>query len=243
MDTLAMESALIKQPVQIIVHPNELCPHPLNANLHPAKQIKEIATALKTLNQYRAIVTCSYAVEVDVTNAIGERFTLKISITYILAGHGVWEAIKSLGWDKCKTEHYTDLSYDDSIYLMENDNGSSLLSTPNLDQLKANLSRLAATPLYENEQVKAMLERVKVRAGIFDGDEVDDPMAEWEGMPEFEQEDLSAWKQLKINFASVGDLEAFAELIGQRLTDKTISVWYPEVKHKDLLSYSATSES
>ena len=49
----------------------------------------------------------------------------------------------------------------------------------------------------------------------------------WKGMPEFVQEDLSAWKSLTINFASYGDLLEFAELLGQKLTPNTRSVWFP----------------
>jgi len=50
----------------------------------------------------------------------------------------------------------------------------------------------------------------------------------WEGMPEFEQDDLSPIQTIKVNFATIQDREAFAELVGQKLTGKTQSIWYPE---------------
>jgi hypothetical protein len=54
-----------------------------------------------------------------------------------------------------------------------------------------------------------------------------DYAAEWEGMPEFNSEDLSAVKSLKVNFRSLDDVRAFAELVGQTLTEKTRFIWYP----------------
>ncbi len=50
---------------------------------------------------------------------------------------------------------------------------------------------------------------------------------EWVGMPEFVHEDLAPIKQLIISFATKEDFEEFSELIEQKLTSKTQSVWYP----------------
>ena len=57
-----------------------------------------------------------------------------------------------------------------------------------------------------------------------------DPSAEWQGMPEFEQEDLSAFKSLTINFATQADVDAFSRLVEQAITDKTRSIWYPKAE-------------
>jgi hypothetical protein len=54
--------------------------------------------------------------------------------------------------------------------------------------------------------------------------------AEWVGMPEFVQYDLTPWKTLPIHFATPGDMAAFAELIGQKLSENTRSVWFPEAE-------------
>lgn len=57
-------------------------------------------------------------------------------------------------------------------------------------------------------------------------DPANDPNAEWQGMPEFENEPKAA-RTLYIHFAQDEDVIAFAELIGQQITDKTKSLWYP----------------
>lgn len=54
--------------------------------------------------------------------------------------------------------------------------------------------------------------------------------SEWKGMPEFSQEDQTPYRQLIVNFAGPADVAAFAELLGQRLSPKTRSIWYPEAE-------------
>ncbi len=53
---------------------------------------------------------------------------------------------------------------------------------------------------------------------------------EWQGMPEFVQEDLGPTKTLQVNFASYDDMRAFAKLVGQKLTPDTQSIWWPKVE-------------
>ena len=59
-------------------------------------------------------------------------------------------------------------------------------------------------------------------------DAVADPMGEWDGMPEFDQDDKTAHQTLKVHFAKDADVARFAELVGQTITDRTQSIWYPE---------------
>jgi hypothetical protein len=51
---------------------------------------------------------------------------------------------------------------------------------------------------------------------------------EWQGMPEFNQEDLMPWKQITVNFESRSDMNAFAALVRQKITPDTRFIWYPE---------------
>jgi hypothetical protein len=62
---------------------------------------------------------------------------------------------------------------------------------------------------------------------MIESDGAQDPNKEWEGMPEFENKDMSAFKSIHVNFTCQADYDAFAELIGQKLTEKTRSIWYP----------------
>lgn len=59
---------------------------------------------------------------------------------------------------------------------------------------------------------------------------VNDPKEEWKGMPSFEQEDLTPLRQIIVSFKNEDDIDSFAQLIGQNITDKTRSIWYPYVE-------------
>ena len=50
----------------------------------------------------------------------------------------------------------------------------------------------------------------------------------WRGMPEFNQPDKGAHRQIIVSFESDEDVEAFSKLIGQNITKKTKSLWYPQ---------------
>lgn len=49
----------------------------------------------------------------------------------------------------------------------------------------------------------------------------------WQDMPEFDQRDLTAEKSLIVNFKSLDDMNRFSELVGQPITTRTRSIWYP----------------
>jgi len=50
----------------------------------------------------------------------------------------------------------------------------------------------------------------------------------WKYMPEFVQEDLEPDQTLLVHFRSDKDRQSFGDLIGQPLTDRTQSVWWPK---------------
>jgi ParB-like nuclease domain len=58
----------------------------------------------------------------------------------------------------------------------------------------------------------------------------DSPEENWKGMPEFHQDDLSPWQTLKVHFREQADREAFARLVGQDLTEHTLSIWHPKAE-------------
>lgn len=66
---------------------------------------------------------------------------------------------------------------------------------------------------------------------FFEGDIKDEAWKkEWRGMPEFIQEDLSPFKSIVVHFENKQDMEAFTKLVGQGITTKTQSIWYPKMK-------------
>lgn len=51
-------------------------------------------------------------------------------------------------------------------------------------------------------------------------------------MPEFIQEEKKPFSTINIRFRNQEDLDKFAKLIGQKLTPKTKSIWYPEMEKR-----------
>lgn len=54
---------------------------------------------------------------------------------------------------------------------------------------------------------------------------------EWLDMPEFVQEKKEPYSKIIIRFENEIDLQNFANIIGQKLTNKTKSIWYPFKSH------------
>lgn len=54
---------------------------------------------------------------------------------------------------------------------------------------------------------------------------------EWKDMPEFVQDKKEPYAKIIIRFDSEEDLQEFANLIGQKLTNKTKSIWHPFKSH------------
>lgn len=51
----------------------------------------------------------------------------------------------------------------------------------------------------------------------------------WKGMPDFSQPDGGPFRTIRVHCKDQTAVNAFAKLIGQKLTDRTKWVWYPEV--------------
>jgi len=54
---------------------------------------------------------------------------------------------------------------------------------------------------------------------------------DWEGMPEYISKKNNSYACINIRFENEEDLQKFAKIIGQKLTHKTKSIWYPFKSH------------
>lgn len=155
----------------------------------------------------------------------------------LLYGHTTLKAMQKLGWDKVPevTQIFELSETKKKAYrLMDNQAGRSAewdfeLLVNELNELKMEKFNIALTGFDEKayEQIKENL----------DGLVVNDPKKEWGGMPEYNPTNLTAKHSIIVNFAEYEDIQTFAKLIGQKLTDKTRAIWYPkaEILHSDLV--------
>ena len=66
---------------------------------------------------------------------------------------------------------------------------------------------------------------------------------EWQGMPEFEQEDKSGFRKIIVHFNDQAGVDEFAALVGQKLSDKTRYMWFPEAELDKTANLRYESES
>jgi hypothetical protein len=75
----------------------------------------------------------------------------------------------------------------------------------------------------------------KSQNSLFDVNELNKWQEEWQGMPEFIQEDKLPIQTIVVSFETKEDVQDFANIIGQKLTYKTKSIWFP-AKSRDIVN-------
>ncbi len=183
---------------------------PANVRRHPEANLATIRASLARFGQQKPLV-------IDDNNVVR-------------AGNGTLAAARELGWDKIACVR-TGLGGTDATAYSIADNKSALSAEWDDAALAATLRALQSEDFdlaalgYDEAEVDALC------AGLADeiaGETVDDPAGEWQGMPEFEHQDLTAIQSVHVHFKTREDVAAFAGLIGQGVTEKTKSIWYPE---------------
>ena len=56
-----------------------------------------------------------------------------------------------------------------------------------------------------------------------------DAEKEWVGMPEFVQKEKEPYQKIILRFNNRKDVKRFAKLVGQKITPRTKSMWYPKI--------------
>ncbi len=82
---------------------------------------------------------------------------------------------------------------------------------------------------------------MKINTELFDG-LGDEKETEWRGMPTFDQPDNGAVRQIIVSFSKQEDVEEFAKLVGQNLTKKTKSIWFPARERNDVVDLFYVNE-
>lgn len=88
-----------------------------------------------------------------------------------------------------------------------------------------NLSTLLDEIDTDNQALQALLSEMAQEHGVIPPDF--DPRDEWVGMPEFEQEERKAFREIRVEFNTQDYVDTFARLIGQTITDKTTMIYFP----------------
>jgi hypothetical protein len=201
---------------------SDLKPHPQNYQEHPDDQLGHIRASLAENGCYRNIVISSDG--------------------YILAGHGVVDALRSMGKTSVKAVKMP-FSHDNprAIKLLIGDNEISHLSKRD-DRLLTNLLKilhsggdsLSGTG-YDSQMLAALAYVTRPASELRDFDEA----SHWVGLPEYQEVgDLpdSTPIKLVVSFRCQADKDEFAKRLGITLHPKANYTWYPPRQNEDLSS-------
>ena len=188
---------------------SDLLPYKDNPRKHTEKQVQQIAESISEFGFINPIL-------VDEKNMI-------------LAGHGRYLASQKLELEKVPVVVVDNLTEDQKKALVIADNKIAMNSTWDENLLWEQIRQLNDKGF--NLDVLAFDEMEILP--MTDSNTVLDPLAEWEDMPEYSQEDLMAFKTVYVHFRNEQDFIDFQNFINQQMTDKTKSIWYPKQEDMD----------
>jgi len=191
-------------PTNFLAQVAEIIPYPRNAREHSETQISQIVASIREFGFTNPIL-------VDASNVL-------------IAGHGRLVAAQHLGMRQVPAIRLTGLTDAQIAALRIADNKLALNATWDDELLRTELSDLRAVDFDLGLTGFGEMELGQLFAPETDVD------SEWQGMPEFQQADKTAWQSVTIHFANQEAVDAFAALIGQTITRKTRFTWFPQVK-------------
>lgn len=68
------------------------------------------------------------------------------------------------------------------------------------------------------------------------------PDKEWEGLPKFTNEKNTPYKKIIMTFFNQDDVDAFAKLIDQKITDRTKTMYYPAIPRPTVYNFWVDDE-
>lgn len=109
----------------------------------------------------------------------------------------------------------------------------------------ATLDPLSAMAATDWEKLEDLIEDLPDVARLWEQHNEDEHISKhWRGMPEYESEDQKGVQIIIVHFETREDVERFAELMGQNITDRTKWIWYPakeRLKEKGKSEYVSES--
>ena len=190
---------------------DDLIPYARNARTHSDEQVAQLAASIKEWGW-----TTPVLIDED-----GE----------IIAGHGRVMAARKLGIEEVPTMTATGWTKAQKQAYVLADNQLPQNAGWDMDLLKVEMQDLSGEgfdlSLIGFDDGAIMNLALPVEEGQTNADE------EWEGMPEFEQDDKTSFRHVIVHFENNDDLTEFFSIIGQSHTDKTKSIWFPEQENMD----------
>jgi ParB/Sulfiredoxin domain len=162
----------------------------------------------------------------------------------LIAGHGRLAAALKLGLAEVPCLLIAGLSDEQRRALIIADNKLAQNSGWNVELLAAELDSLQAAdfdmPLlgFSDGELSQLVWLGEPAGEVNRG-------ATWAGMPEFTQQDKTAFRSIVVHFNDQAAVDKFAGLVEQTITDKTRFLWYPPAEIETYVDkrYAESSES
>lgn len=208
----------------------DLIPYARNSRTHGEGQIAQIAASIKEFGFTNPVLIDEQGTIIAGQGRVLAAKTLKMTAVPCIVLPGLSDAQKAAyviadnklalnaGWDEnalqAELERLADLQYDANLTGFSEVEITALLKEIATDVMESAVEEGAA----------------QVAPGSAPSDAgVTEPQNEWKGMPEFRQPDAGPFRTIAVHFKDQASVDAFAKLIGQKLTDRTRWLWYPEV--------------
>ena len=211
-----MQEYIIDQLKPLAVPIDSVKADPQNARLHNEANKKAIKKSIEGFLQRKPIV-------VNKNTGIIE------------AGNGLYQEMKDLGATEIAAVFVDDDDNQAKAFAIM-DNRSGELSEWDLPNLKDVLQELDSGALdmdltgFNEMAIEQLMTQVH---------SIDE---EWQGMPEFDQKEKTAFRSIIVHFKDAGAVQEFSELINQSVTDKAKYIWFPEVTREVRADKRYTSE-
>lgn len=183
----------------------DLVPYAQNSRTHSEAQVQQIAASIREFGFNNPVLIDPDGV--------------------LIAGHGRVLAAQALGLEEVPTITLAHLTAAQRKAYVIADNQIALNAGWDHDLLRLEVLALGEDIDLDllgfgDDLQNILLERLEGE---------NDPAEHWQGMPSFENQDKTAFRSLAIHFADQAAVDAFAKKIGQKITDKTRFVWFPEI--------------
>lgn len=148
----------------------------------------------------------------------------------VIAGHTRLKAAEALGLDRVPVR-YMDLDPAEAHLLALADNKLNEEAEWDASMVASVLSDFSFEDAALAGWDSADLDKLASKLGANSGPT--DPMQEWQGMPEFDQQDKTSEFSIIVHFDAWEHVVAFARLLDQSVTKQTKSIWFPKQERMD----------
>lgn len=185
---------------------SKLLRYPNNAREHSVFQVGQIINSIKEYGFVNPVL-------VDINGVL-------------IAGHGRVLAAQKLDMKDVPTIQLGHLTEAQARALRIADNQLALNSSWNSELLSIELRDLKL----DGYDLQLLGFEQHTLDWFTNGGAMVDGSGEWTGMPEFTQEDKTAFRTVKIHFTCQDDVDAFARLLSQKVTENTKFLWFPPIE-------------